>query len=152
MVLKWFGMEQLQSVLTLLDNGVKLIKGTVKEKINNSAYYQPIVRSLMYTVTGTKAELAYITTLVSWYSSCPISIYLTVSKHCLQYLSKMKDWIVKFQAKRPLTFEVYIDADCTDRGRSFREYFVKTVHQRYPSNDESRMQSQPLWMKLKTLY
>lgn len=52
-MLKRFKMDMSRSISTSLDVRVKVIKGTIKEQLDNSTNYQLIIGSLLYAVTGT---------------------------------------------------------------------------------------------------
>jgi transposase InsO family protein len=127
-VLKQYGMESSRPVSTPLDKGNKLYKGTIEDRIDNPEYYQAIIGSLMYLVTGTRPDLAHTVSLLSQFSSCPTEAHLTAVKHTLRYLNKTKDWTLFYPANEPLVLEGYADADyaaCLDTRRSFSGYVFR---------------------------
>jgi hypothetical protein len=89
-VLKRYALESLRPVSTPLDKGNKLYKRTIEDRIDNPEYYQAIIGSLMYLVTGTSPDLAHTVSLLSQFSSCSTEAHLTVVKHTLRYLNKTK--------------------------------------------------------------
>ena len=117
-----------RSVSTPLDKGTKLRSGTLEDRIADPSFYQSIVGSLMYAVTGTRPDLAYAITTLSQFCSCPTQQHLTAAKHALRYLSKTKDWTLFYPAKQPLILEGYADADyagCIDTRRSISSYLFR---------------------------
>src|SRR5437667_120819 len=50
------------------------------EQIDDPSYYQCIIGSLMYAVTGSQPDLAYIVTFLSQFNSCPSKSHLQAAK------------------------------------------------------------------------
>ena len=70
-ILKRFGLSDCSPVSLPVDTNHTLVKGTRDEAIEDITRYQQIIGSLMYTVTGTRPDLAYTVTLLLQFSSCP---------------------------------------------------------------------------------
>lgn len=127
-VLKKFGMESSRPVSTPLDKGNKLRKGSEADRIDDPAYYQAIIGSLMYAVTGTRPDLAHTISCLSQFNSCPTAEHLAAAKHTLRYVNKTKSWSLFYPAKQPLKLEGFTDADyasCLDTRRSFSGYVFR---------------------------
>jgi hypothetical protein len=75
-MLERFGMQDCHSVSTPLDPNHKLRSGTSDERIDDITLYHQISGSLMYTVIGTRSDLAYSVTHLSQFSSAPTSTHL----------------------------------------------------------------------------
>lgn len=91
-ILKKFNMDSSRPVSTPLTKGLQLRKGSVEQQIDDPSYYQSIIGSLMYAVTGTRPDLAHTISLLSQFNSCPNEIHLQAAKHVLRYLNGTKDW------------------------------------------------------------
>ena len=87
-VLKRFDMDSSRPVSTPLDIKLskQLQKGTPEQQIDDPSYYQSIIGSLMYAVTGTRPNLAHTISLLSHVNSYPNESHLTAVKHVLQYI------------------------------------------------------------------
>ena len=73
-ILQCFGMSQCNPVLLPLDAHHALQRGSKDEiMVLDMKLYQQIIGSLMYTVTGTRPDLAFAITLLSQYLTCPTS-------------------------------------------------------------------------------
>ena len=64
-ILKKFGMFECSRVSIPVDPNHKLHKTTEDDKTIDTNYYQQILGSIMYTVIGTRLDLAYTITLLS---------------------------------------------------------------------------------------
>jgi hypothetical protein len=127
-LLKKFGMESSRPVSTPLDKGNKLRKGTEADRIEDPAYYQAIIGSVMYAVTGTRPDLAHTISCLSQFNSCPTAQHLSAAKHTLRYLNKTKSWSLFYPANEPLILEGFSDADyasCLDSRLSYAGYVFR---------------------------
>src|SRR5258705_26660 len=127
-VLKKFNMESSRPVSTPLNKNIQLRKGLPEQQIENPSYYQSIIGSLMYGVTGTRPDLAHTISLLSQFNSCPDETHLSAANHVLQYLNGTKDYTLFYPAGEPLTLEAFSDADyatCTITRRSYSGYIVR---------------------------
>jgi hypothetical protein len=127
-VLKKFNMDSSRPVSTPLNKLIKLRKGLPEQQIENPSYYQSIIGSLMYAVTGTRPDLAHTISLLSQFNSCPDDTHLSAAMHVLQYLNGTKDYTLFYPSGEPLTLETFSDADyatCQITRRSYSGYIVR---------------------------
>ena len=66
--------------------------GSLEQQIDDPFYYQSIIGSLMYAVTGTRPDLAHTISLLSQFNSCPNETHQQAAKHVLRYLYGTQDW------------------------------------------------------------
>ena len=130
-ILKRFGMTDCSSVSLLIEVNHRMVKGTTDETIEDISRYQQIIGSLMYTVTGTRPDLAYTVTLLSQFSSCPNQQHLSAAKRVLRYLKGTRDQKLVFpytHGSTPLSLEGYCDSDLAgshDSRRSTSGYIFR---------------------------
>jgi hypothetical protein len=110
-ILERFGMQDCHSVSTPLDPNHKLRSGT-SEQTDDITLYQQIIGSLMYTVTGTRPDLAYSVTHLSQFSSAPTSTHLQAAKRVLRFLKGTRDVKLTYKLGQPLVLEGFSDASC----------------------------------------
>ena len=85
-IFKRFGMFDCSKVSIPIDPHHTLHKTTEDSKTIDKNLYQQIIGSIMYTVIGTRPDLAYTITLSSRYSSNPSPEHLGAVKRVLRYL------------------------------------------------------------------
>jgi hypothetical protein len=127
-ILERFGMQDCHSVSTPLDPNHKLRSGTSDERTDDITLYQQIIGSLMYTVTGTRPDLAYSVTHLSQFSSAPTSTHLQAAKRVLRFLKGTRDVKLTYKLGQPLVLEGFSDAsygNCLDTRRSFWGYLFQ---------------------------
>ena len=99
-IIKCFGLQDANSVTYSLDKNHLLNKGKETRETTESSIsldpvkiklYQQIIGSLMYTVTGTRPDLAYTVTRLSQYLTKPTNQHIGAAKHVLQYLKGTRD-------------------------------------------------------------
>ena len=73
-------MDRSRPASTPLDRNHKIQKGTIEEQIDDPSYYQCIIGSLMYAVTGSRPDLAYAVTFLSQFNSCPNKSHFQAAK------------------------------------------------------------------------
>ena len=83
----------------------------------------------MYTVTGTRPDLAFTVIRLSQYLTNPTTQHVGAAKHVLRYLKKTRDIKLSFPFKQnTLTLEGYCDSDyggCPDTRCSTSGYAFK---------------------------
>jgi Reverse transcriptase (RNA-dependent DNA polymerase)/Integrase core domain/GAG-pre-integrase domain len=87
-ILKRFNMSECKPVSTPMDPGTKLTKADPTEVLTpeDKTAYQSIVGSLMYTMLGTRPDIAYAVGSVSQFNSAPGVQHMTAVKRILRYL------------------------------------------------------------------
>ena len=127
-ILAKFGMDRSRPASTPLDRNHKLQKGTIEEQIDDPSYYQCIIGSLMYTVTGSRPDLAYAVTFLPNLTPVPTSHTFKQQNEFCGYLNGTKDQVLYYPANRPLVLEGYSDAshgNDLDNRRSVSGYLFK---------------------------
>ncbi|GKU89839.1 hypothetical protein SLEP1_g3924 [Rubroshorea leprosula] len=89
-VLDRFQMKNCNSVTTLVDKGVKLVKDPGGRFVDNKLYKQ-IVGSLMY-LTATRLDIMHGVSLISRYMEHPKELHLQTAKRILRYLCGTTDF------------------------------------------------------------
>ena len=123
-------MSNCKSVSTPIDHASKLEsapKGTPPFEQN---LYQQMISALLYLVTCTRPDLAFVISFLSQFSSCPLESHHTAVKRVFRYLSGTKSFTLKYSRlsdayASPFSLHGYSDADfanCLDTRRSFSGY------------------------------
>ena len=74
-------------------------------------FYREIVGSLIYLMTSTRPDLAYVVTFLSQFMSKPQVSHLNVAKHVLRYLKYSIDYSLTFKRCSSVELSGYCDAD-----------------------------------------
>ena len=123
-------MSNCKSVSTPIDHAAKFEsapKGTPPFEQN---LYQQMIGALLYLVTCTRPDLAFVISFLSQFSSCPLESHHTAVKHVFRYISSTKSFTLKYSrlsnaSASPFSLHGYSDADfanCLDTRRSFSGY------------------------------
>jgi len=121
-------MQDCKPDLTPIDPNNRLKAIEVDEQKTNTTAYQQIIRSLMYSVTGTRPDLAYTITHFSQFNSSPSITHLTSAKRVLQYLQGTNNGHLFYPWNNQLKMTVYMDAsygNCLDTRQSFSGYIFQ---------------------------
>ena len=89
-----------------------------------------MISALLYLVTCTCPDLAFVISFLSQFSSCPLESHHTTFKHVFYYLSGTKSFTLKYSRlsdayASPFSLHGYSDADfanCLDTRHSFSGY------------------------------
>ena len=80
--------------------------------LNDSRLYKEIVGSLIYLMTCTRPDIAYVVTKLSQYMCNPAIVYLNSAKNVLRYLKGTKHYSLKFnKSDHNLSLIGYSDSD-----------------------------------------
>ena len=98
-ILKHFGLYDCNLVTYPLDKNHQIDKATIIDKATNAdnsnevnvKLYQQIVGSLMYTVIGTRPDIAFMVTRLSQFLTKPTKKYFGAIKHVFWYLKGTRD-------------------------------------------------------------
>jgi hypothetical protein len=89
----------------------KIITSDSKE-LCESSLYREIVGSLIYVMTGTRPDLAYVVTKLSQHMASPTKALFGIAKHVLKYLKGTKSYDLKFtKSNSPLKLVGHCDSD-----------------------------------------
>ncbi|GLT41421.1 hypothetical protein SLA2020_154870 [Shorea laevis] len=108
-VLDRFQMKNYNSVTTLVDKGVKLVKDLRGRSMNNKLYKQ-IVGSLMY-LTATRPNIMHGVSLISRYMEHPKELHLQAAKRILRYLCGIADFGLFYKKGDWTNLASFIDND-----------------------------------------
>jgi len=75
---------------------MKLHKRKPDEEACDLTIYQSMIGSLMYTMTGTRPDIASAIGVLSWYNHDPSNEHMVALKCVFRYLNSMKDWRLRF--------------------------------------------------------
>ena len=73
--------------------------------------YQKMIGSLMYAVTSTRPDLAYMACYLSQFSNAPGPEHLDAMKYAFHYLAGTADLALVFDCSKPLKLVGYVDSD-----------------------------------------
>ena len=90
-----------------------------------------MIGALLYLVTCTRPDLAFVISFLSQFSSCPLKSHHTAVKHVFRYISGTKSFTLKYfqcsnTSASPFSLHGYSDVDfanCLDTHRSFSSYY-----------------------------
>ena len=82
-ILNRFGMSDCKPKSVPVDPSVYDLVQTESELLNDPTPYRKIVGSLIYLMTSTRPDIAYVVTLLSQYMSSPHVVHLTLAKSLL---------------------------------------------------------------------
>lgn len=122
------GMSNAKGVSTPLEPGIKYMKASEGNMLNaeGALKYRQAIGGLLYLAGGTRPDLAFATTYMSQFNSCPSKEHWTGVQHILRYLKQTKNLKLTFE-KTGKNLEVFCDSDWandrTDR-RSFSGYVI----------------------------
>jgi hypothetical protein len=126
-ILQRFGLGQCNPVLLPLDANHAICHGS-EEEILDIKLYQKMIGSLMYTVTGTRPDLAFTITFLSQYLTRPTQEHYEAVKHVFRYLQGTKKDKLFFPYGKSLVLEGFTDSNfaaCRDTRRSTSGYIFK---------------------------
>ena len=96
-MLQKFGLTEAKTVSTPDNLSVKLRKDDETSKLTDTARYQSIVGSLLYTAIATQPNISQAVGAVSKYCSCPSEAHLTAAKRILRYLKETANLALKYE-------------------------------------------------------
>lgn len=127
-LLETTGMQDAKGASTPLDPGMKYMPGTESNMLNPEGVlkYRQAVGGLLYLAGTTRPDLAFATTYMSQFNSCPSKEHWAGVQHILRYLNQTKNLKLSY-AKTGRSLEVFCDSDWAgdkmDR-RSFSGYVI----------------------------
>ena len=150
-ILKHFGLYNCNPVTYHLDKNHQIDKATTINKVITNAgntnsevnvkLYQQMVRSLMYTVIGTRPNIAFMVTRLSQFLTKPTKKHFDTIKHVFQYLKGIRDIKLSFpysqqqqqqpNASNALILEGFTDSDfagCPNTHHSTSGYIFKLAN------------------------
>ena len=95
--LKWSKLLDANSTNTPLPAGIHLEKSEEPVALNTKTYYQQIIRTLIYAAIGTKPDIAFAATRLSWFNNNPIKKHIKYAKYILWYLKNSESNMMKVQ-------------------------------------------------------
>ena len=92
-----FQMKNRNTVSTLMEKGLKLVKEPEGRKVDNTLYKQS-VGSLMY-LTTTRPDVMHVVSLISRFMESPKKMHLQAAKRILRYLNGTSDLGILYQMR-----------------------------------------------------
>ena len=88
-------------------------------ELDQPTRYRELVGSLIYLMTGTRPDIAFIVTLLSRFMNKPTVMQMTIARGVLKYLKGTRDFDLKFvKSQNPIQIYGYSDSDwasdCSD--------------------------------------
>ena len=111
-ILARFGMSDCKPKSTPCDPSVYDLLQTESDVLENATLYREIVGSLIYLMTSTRPDLAYVVNLLSQYMSSPHTVHLTIAKSVLRYIKGTIDYKLQYvKSNNGLKLTVFSDSD-----------------------------------------
>ena len=111
-ILNRFGMSDCKPKSVPVDPSVYDLVQTESELLNDPTPYREIVGSLIYLMTSTRPDIAYVVTLLSQYMSSPHVVHLTLAKSVLRYIKGTINYNLKYvKTDKPLELIGFSDSD-----------------------------------------
>jgi hypothetical protein len=88
-----------------------------KLDINSHALYHQIVGKLMYTMVGTRPDLAYTLSILGRFATAPDTYYMTLAKRILVYVKATINYRLHYKRESGFatsTLTGYMDSDYTN--------------------------------------
>ena len=126
-ILRRFHMEECNSVTTPADHNVKLSEQGDEPPADLTLYLQ-LIGSLMYLVTYTRPDLAFIVTRLSQFNKCPSTLHMAQAKRVLRYLKGTRDKKLLYPFQQTFSLLAYSDSDyagCSDTRKSTSGYIMQ---------------------------
>ena len=143
-ILEKFGMENCKPKSLLSDVNVTKFDEEESPVLENPTIFREIIGSLIYVMSCTRPDLAYIVTKLSQFMSNPKVSHLSYAKTVLRYLKSTKDHQLSFhKSEEPLKLIGYTDSDwggSSDR-KSISGYCYKLNEQSALISWKSKKQS-----------
>lgn len=108
-VLKRFGMEESNSVMSPIVPGFKMCKDEGGVKVDET-FYKQIVGSLMY-ITATRPDLMFVVSLISRFMAQPTELHLQAAKRALRYLKGTVNYGIFYRKGGNEELIAYTDSD-----------------------------------------
>ena len=108
-ILERFNMAEVHPTTTLMATKLKLEK--LDTPMVDIQLYQSMLGSVMYTMTGTRLDLAYAIGYLSRHSGTPRDEHLSALKRVYRYLIKTKDASLTFDSKKLDIIYGFTDSD-----------------------------------------
>jgi hypothetical protein len=96
-ILKRFGQQDAKSAKTPLDHQVDLANTNCEDKTANRKEYLSIVGSLMYAALGSRPDITFSVTDLSWYNVQPHEMHLTAARRVLRYLKTTSELRIHYR-------------------------------------------------------
>ena len=102
-------MEGSNPVETLLPSGTYPRRSNLCKDSVDQKQYQSLVGSEMYLVIATRPDVAFSTTILSQYSSCPSKEHHNIANHSLRYLCGTTDLGLWYPKRADNVIDIYSD-------------------------------------------
>ena len=109
--LKRFELQDANNTKTPLPAGIHLEKSEEPVALDTKTYYQQIIRMLIYATIGTRPNIAFAATRLSWFNNNPTEEHIKYAKYVLKYLKGTKELKIKYDGSSDAGLIGYSDSD-----------------------------------------
>jgi len=131
-ILKDFDLQDVKAVTTSMKPGVYLTKAVGTAESELITQYQKVIGFLMYAMTQTQLNIAYVVSTLSQFAHNPNNTHWKALKRVFQYVWGTLDVVLKYKLSEQLKLLGYSDLDWGgDLGlrRSTSEYVFKMANE-----------------------
>ena len=143
-VLKTFKLWDCKPRSTPCEQNLKAYQDSKSDETDNQKY-RKMVGSLIYAMTGTRPDIAFVVTKLSRHLSCPEPSDWAMLKHVFQYIKRTVDKHLTFRKTQSnLRIHAFCDADwasSTDDRRSITGYHISLTEHGPPISWKSKKQT-----------
>jgi Reverse transcriptase (RNA-dependent DNA polymerase) len=108
-ILEYFGMDKAHPMATPMTAKLRLEK--LSSPTVDTQFYQSMLGSVMYAMTGTRPDLAFAVGYLSRHAATPGNEHLAALKQVYRYLLKTKDASLTFDGMKSGILEGFTDSD-----------------------------------------
>ena len=109
--LKRFGLNDANNMKTPLPMAIHLEKYNGTATTENKTLFQQMIGTLIYAAIGTRPDIAFTATWLSWYNNNPLDSHIKYAKHVLRYLQGTKELLIKYDGSSNTELIGYSDSD-----------------------------------------
>ena len=109
--LKRFKLSDANDTKTLLPAGIHLEKSDETTQLDTKTYYRQIIGTLIYAAIGTRPNIAFTATRLSWFNNNPTQEHIKYAKYVLHYLKGTKELKIKYDGVSDAGLIRFSDSD-----------------------------------------
>ena len=94
-----------------LPAGIHLEKSKEPVALDTKTYYQQIIGTLIYAAIGTRPDIAFAATRLSWFNNNPTEEHIKYARYVLHYLKGTKELKIKYDGSSDARLIGYSDSD-----------------------------------------
>ena len=109
--LKRFKLHDANNMNTPLPAGIHLEKSEDPATTETKTYHQQIIRTLIYATIGTRFDIVFAATWLSWFNNNPMEQHIKYAKYALRYFQGTKELKIKYNRSSDDRLIGYSDSD-----------------------------------------